>query len=1194
MKKYTIPLFVCLYLFSTCSISAQSVQSDSLFANGVSLYKNGKFEEAIKCFSICDSLDMSDSELSEERKSYSKMWIASSFYKLGQEKIAKSVSLKYYKYPPIDRRKTIKSDSLATVADVLFEKEQYEDALRNLIACAKIEKDSLGDNSLWYINSITECGYLCFNMGNYEDAISYGEIAKRISSQVCGINSEEHIETLSNLIIYYREIEEYNVAKKLINELEKIKDSISYDSEEERANAIMELAGYYEAIEDIDEAVRLINKANTTGEQNSEARLDRKIRLFNDFIKIKKYEDAIKVGTEIYNSWWNRVSQSDSSCVFHGIILARLADCYSYLGNNLKAIELCEKALDLYNKPTLNDENKVGVYIRLVNCYNNLRLSDEANKFKQLISNVLKNNYIEEEQAEYYHQQAIKEHELGNDKIAFFLTKISLDILDSLSINQIPLYAICKHDAGMFALMGFKDTMNFINNMEEAINLKKKIYGISEEYYWSIECYGNGLKYLAELEDFPKNIELYEKALCLYERIPNSELIDGYRTTLNNLACSYGNSVNIYKAIELEEKLLSIEITHEIGDTLLTLSNLADFYKDIDNDKALQYAQIVLNARINSTTPNDDGIRISHHRLAAIYCRAEKYDNAIYHMKIARHLADSLYGISSVQYATSTQNLGAYFFLKGDTKNALNYMKEAYYNISGDKRDCANNIAEIYRNLNELDSCYIYKKEAWELSCSEFICNIYNMSKENRFNYILTDKNYGMIVSPVRIILDDVDNPKLYRLAFDSALFSKDILKSSMNDKALKSYNLDAFEEIKNLLEDGEVAIEIWEDKHKTEDDFDNYLLAFLIRRNYETPIIVKISKDKINRTFRNEYPTTRNNLPLYDNIWHELIESAKIQNGERIYLSLDGILSKFPVENIFGYDFEYVSDKYDIIRLTSTKEIKNSKNNEKFDYKNAVLYGGLKYDSDTHNIINESIAINDGKRSIKDNIFEEMSDSVYSNLRSTTNYLPWSQIEVDSVTYLLNHFIGKENVKPYKGDQGVEESFKALSGKSPSIIHIATHGYIGLSEEVMWSWWDLYQYFMENTGLLFSGVLNTSTINKDSIIVEDGILRCSEISLLDLNNTKLLILSACRTGLGYTQIDTSLLNAFKASGVGSVMMTLGDVDDSACYYLMINFYQFLMSGYTIRESFKLAQKVLRNSEVFGDFSYWGYFVLID
>ena len=85
MRHFTILLFLSLLLSN--SVLSQSIKSDSLFAIGISCYQNEEYEKAISYFMKCDSIDVNDNTLDDSRKSYSKMWVASSYYKQGQEEL---------------------------------------------------------------------------------------------------------------------------------------------------------------------------------------------------------------------------------------------------------------------------------------------------------------------------------------------------------------------------------------------------------------------------------------------------------------------------------------------------------------------------------------------------------------------------------------------------------------------------------------------------------------------------------------------------------------------------------------------------------------------------------------------------------------------------------------------------------------------------------------------------------------------------------------------------------------------------------------------------------------------------------------------------------------------------------------------------------------------------------------------------
>ena len=85
-----------------------------------------------------------------------------------------------------------------------------------------------------------------------------------------------------------------------------------------------------------------------------------------------------------------------------------------------------------------------------------------------------------------------------------------------------------------------------------------------------------------------------------------------------------------------------------------------------------------------------------------------------------------------------------------------------------------------------------------------------------------------------------------------------------------------------------------------------------------------------------------------------------------------------------------------------------------------------------------------------------------------------------------------------------------------------------------------------------------------------DGILTCEEIENLYFPNLKLVVLSACETGLGETNIDGvyGLQRAFRIAGAQNMIVSLKKVDDELTQAFMINFYKNLTSGKSIYDSF--------------------------
>ena len=80
----------------------------------------------------------------------------------------------------------------------------------------------------------------------------------------------------------------------------------------------------------------------------------------------------------------------------------------------------------------------------------------------------------------------------------------------------------------------------------------------------------------------------------------------------------------------------------------------------------------------------------------------------------------------------------------------------------------------------------------------------------------------------------------------------------------------------------------------------------------------------------------------------------------------------------------------------------------------------------------------NEAKKYDLDNLFAlrgdmARGDSVYHELQGTKE-------EVFRIYTILK---GKKwNVVPYMGTDGTEESFLAMHGKSPRLLHLATHGF--------------------------------------------------------------------------------------------------------------------------------------------------------
>jgi CHAT domain-containing protein len=118
---------------------------------------------------------------------------------------------------------------------------------------------------------------------------------------------------------------------------------------------------------------------------------------------------------------------------------------------------------------------------------------------------------------------------------------------------------------------------------------------------------------------------------------------------------------------------------------------------------------------------------------------------------------------------------------------------------------------------------------------------------------------------------------------------------------------------------------------------------------------------------------------------------------------------------------------------------------------------------------------------------------------------------------------------------------------------------------------------------LLRSGVILAGVKQQDSGVGEDGVLTPLEAAGLNLRGTKLVVLSACETGLGdvrYGEGVYGLRRALFLAGSETQIMSLWKVSDAGTRDLMIAYYTRLQRGESRVEALRQVQLAMLRGQL--------------
>jgi CHAT domain-containing protein len=331
------------------------------------------------------------------------------------------------------------------------------------------------------------------------------------------------------------------------------------------------------------------------------------------------------------------------------------------------------------------------------------------------------------------------------------------------------------------------------------------------------------------------------------------------------------------------------------------------------------------------------------------------------------------------------------------------------------------------------------------------------------------------------------------------------------------------------------------------------------------------------------------------------------LTNVSHLIICPDGQLSRVPFEMLpVGNKYlveektvSYVTSGREVIRIASPKSSVHSSK--------SLVMGNPDFNLDLSRSRREEALIKAESQQPKVKI--EVSLVTSSPTRTLTrDYddikfqpLPGAEAEARSVAKLLG-----DDAILCLGADAREAELKAV--QSPRVLHLATHGFYFPDQEfnstnssakpnqtrrLPYAKKNNWENPMVRCGIALAGANHAMQIT--NALAEDGLLTGLDASLLNLQGTKLVILSACDSGAGEVKIGEgmmSLRRAFLIAGAQTVLASHWPVSDKATNPLMTEFMRRWRAGEPRAQAWREAQLELLRSKDFSNPYFWSAFTL--
>jgi CHAT domain-containing protein/Tfp pilus assembly protein PilF len=789
-----------------------------------------------------------------------------------------------------------------------------------------------------------------------------------------------------------------------------------------------------------------------------------------------------------------------------------------------------------------------------------------------------------------------------------------------------PSYAKALHDlAVVYDFLG--DFSRAQPLYDQALAIREAVFGPDHpQVAQSLNFLGN--VYLAKA-DYTRAAQLFERALIINQKKYPPEH-PRVTALLNNLAQVYESQGDRAKAEEyLKRAIASAEKRPDPENLDLAnyLNNLGSLYRLDDTKKARPLLNRTLAIREKLLGPNDPDIATTLNNLAMVDWQDGDLKQAEQRLLRGLAILQQAFGPAHPSVSRLLANLALLYAAKGETKRAISLLTE------GSDNSERNLLLTLATGSEEQKRLYMASiADGTSAMVSLHLKSIPDDTQAARLALTTILRRKGRVLDvmsgQVAALMGQTDRESqgvMTRLVAARAQLSSLVLKGSNDDDAQYKAKMEGLQSQIQTLEkavsekataagasSGPVTLEAVQSAIPASGaliemvqyrpftitaaatprwDAPRYA-AYILKHTgapswVELGDAAKIDLDsaRLRAALRNPRRTDFNTLAR--TVDDEVMRPIRklLGNIQQVFISPDGALNLVPCAALIDEQNHYLVENYTFTYLTSGRDLLRLRDH--LPSKQGPV------------IIANALFELPGKANPTPTVKEP--DSPAKVLRSANfgeSFVPLegTSEEAREVSGIL------KGAQVFTGAQATESVVKQV--KAPSIMHIATHGFFLQKQTSSNAATNAGQArgplngsgaLMAENALLRSGLALSGANGLDDGHGEDGILTALEAAGLDLHGTKLVVLSACETGVGEVQNGEGvygLRRALVLAGAESQMISLWKVDDDATRELMIDFYRKLQSGVGRAEALRQVQLKLLKSEDHNHPFFWAGFIL--